>query len=100
MHDQTIGLGAMRMIPGRAFRASNEKKSGRTPVAKNWQVIGGRTFIVEELQWSHVKEELLQLPTVQTNSISAATNASIMKNERWYALKGLPAAPKGNARPT
>jgi hypothetical protein len=98
-HDQTIDFGAMRMIPGRAFRASNTgRKFEGVPVMKKWEKMDGRNFIIEDLRWDWIKSELEVLPIVQTNSVSAATNASIIRNERWYALKGLPPSPKASNR--
>jgi hypothetical protein len=93
LQDQSITLGPMRLAHGRAFLASAPNRKLGTPVAKAWLLADGRRFILERLQWSRIRDDLLGLPDSETNLVAAATNAAISSPARWFASSSLPGAP-------
>ena len=63
--DQTLGFGMMSMIEGRAFGAANEgglqPPENGIPMGKQWLVQGGRSILVEAVQYPNLKPLLDQL---------------------------------------
>ena len=53
LKDDTLSFGEMRMVKGKAFSfgdaAPAASRSGETAVYKSWELMEGRTFLVEEL---------------------------------------------------
>jgi hypothetical protein len=60
--DEILDFGLMKMTRGRAFVAgSNPRQTDSIPVAKQWSVIEGRTFLVEEVPFKSVDQHLKRL---------------------------------------
>ena len=70
--DQSLGFGAMQMIPGRAFLLGENATDTGAMVAKQWVLLDGRQFLVEEVPVDAIVEGLATLPlpapAVQTTS--------------------------------
>ena len=47
--DQSLGFGAMQMVPGRAFLLGNKAVDSGAQVGKQWLLLDGRQFLVEEV---------------------------------------------------
>ena len=66
LNDTALGFGTMKMMRGKAFSVSDQAQAHARakgiPVAKSWQHLSGRTFLVEELPVSKIKPQLDQLP--------------------------------------
>lgn len=60
--DQTLEFGVMQMTPGRAFLLSPSRTNNEIQVAKNWALLDGRRFLVEEVPVEAVANELADLP--------------------------------------
>jgi alpha-tubulin suppressor-like RCC1 family protein len=64
--DTTLAFGTMKMIQGKAFAVGDQlptrTRSRGIPVAKSWQHLSGRTFLVEELPVQKIERQLEQLP--------------------------------------
>jgi hypothetical protein len=89
--DDTIDVGGMRMIPGRAFAAPDARKSLR--VAKEWRNVNGRTLLFERLQYARAQADLQRLSLDSTNSTGVVTNASVSPKRRYFARSDLPPSP-------
>jgi hypothetical protein len=61
--DQTLEFGAMTIGIGKAFSVDAEGATGKEiPVAKQWEKIEGRSFLIEEVLYQKVDEKLKKLP--------------------------------------
>jgi len=61
--DAILSFGDMKMVTGKAFLIGKpETGLKRTRVTKQWLVIGGRTFLVEEIPLSNIAPQLEKLP--------------------------------------
>lgn len=58
--DERLDFGMMKMERGKAFIIGSESNS--VPVDKAWTVTGGRTFLVEQVQFDSVVDQLQTLP--------------------------------------
>lgn len=93
--DQTLSFAAsMRMVPGRAFSLPEAGPRRGVAVGKTLEVVGERRFVVEGVRYSRVRSELLRLPPVGTLLTNASggiiTNASLPRQNRWYAQGTVP----------
>ena len=68
--DELLSFGVVQIPQGKAFLLEN--KSALVPVRKHWTQIAGRTFLVEEVDFSSVAAQLQTLP----ETASAGSNAS------------------------
>jgi hypothetical protein len=72
--DEVLDFGTMKMVQGKAFLVAGGLKPVTTeiPVKKEWVVIDGRTFLIEEIPLTSILEDLRSLPArsaaVQPNS--------------------------------
>lgn len=58
--DETLGFGSLRIVAGKAFSVG---ESGTpVPVYKRWEVIEGRSFLIEATPWRWVAARLAALP--------------------------------------
>lgn len=61
--DETLGFGAMTIGAGKAFSMNASGDAvGHVPVSKAWTPIEGRDFLIEEVHYEKVSEQLQQLP--------------------------------------
>ncbi len=62
--DEALDFGAMKMGGGKAFQLdSNGQSAGSTvPVAKQWQQLEGRDFLIEAVQYPTIRAHLESLP--------------------------------------
>ncbi len=84
MDDTTLAFGTMKMMRGKAFsiggQAQTSARSGGIPVAKSWQHLSGRTFLVEELPVQTIESQLEQLP-VPANASTALNSPNSMRHK-------------------
>jgi hypothetical protein len=84
--DQQISFGSMRLATGKALSLepatnaapalnppSPPRKTPRIPVAKAWEQIGGRTFLLEQIPYNAVTPQVQTLPPRKTASLPAAS---------------------------
>ena len=71
--DQSLGFGAMQMVPGRAFLLGNDAANAGAQVSKQWLLMDGRQFLVEEVPVDAIADGLAKLPLTAMNSGSAKT---------------------------
>jgi hypothetical protein len=91
MHDQTISLGDMTMVPGKAFPSwPGKRQQTGAAVAKQFELLGGKRVISEHVRFAQIKDQLLKLPLSGTTG----TNASAPKATRYFAQGTLPAPVK------
>ena len=69
--DQSLGFGQMQMVLGKAFTLGTDLPP--VSVAKSWQLLDGRQFLVEEVPVNAVIEGLAALPLPATQTSSANT---------------------------
>jgi hypothetical protein len=76
--DQSLGFGAMQMIQGRAFLLGESAAEVGASVSKQWAIIEGRQFLVEEVPVDAIVAGLatLPLPAVQSNPGTPAPTIS------------------------
>ena len=76
--DQSLGFGAMQMVPGRAFLLGNKAVDSGAQVGKQWLLLDGRQFLVEEVPVDAIADGLATLPltAMQPGSGKAAHTAS------------------------
>jgi Concanavalin A-like lectin/glucanases superfamily/Bacterial TSP3 repeat len=60
-NDNSLQFGAMHMIQGKAFILGNG--SNTIHVTKQWQIIQGRTFLVEQVPYAQIAAQLQSLPS-------------------------------------
>jgi RHS repeat-associated protein len=91
LRDQSLGFNGMTMVPGSAFTLGHRHK---IPVAKQFETLSGRHFVVERVRYESIREqvELLPPPGLLTTNTPAGTgtNASVLRSMRWYAQGTLP----------
>ena len=81
--DETLSFGKTKMIRGKAFPLQNAGgQPDNVPTAKSWITVGGRTFLIEEVKYRAVEEQLQALPDQ-----SSLWNSKDSKNSR-IALGG------------
>lgn len=83
--DTELAFGSLRMIKGRAFEISNgheesEKKSDLIPVYKSWEILSGRTFLIEEVPFENLRAKFQGLSTVDRSTKRGAFNRSSNRN--------------------
>ena len=90
--DQTLTFGAMRLVPGRAFKLWDTPWRAGASVMKQWQTFGPRRILVESVRYRQAEQDLLKLP----NPEEAATNktARVASPARWFAEGTAPPMPK------
>ena len=66
--DQSLGFGAMQMIPGRAFLLGANATDAGVSVSKQWQMMDGRQFLVEAVPVDAILEGLAKLPLTAMNA--------------------------------
>jgi len=66
--DQSLAFGKMRMVPGRAFLLGNDAKATKARVSKQWLMMDGRQFLVEEVPVDAIVEGLAKLPLTAMRS--------------------------------
>ena len=84
----------MRMVPGRAFSLrGNANRLLGIPVTKEYGTANGRRFILEQLRYEQIRDELKRLPAPGSGTNSPA-GASLKKPTRWLAsaATGTPAS--------
>jgi archaellum component FlaF (FlaF/FlaG flagellin family) len=69
--DQLLGFGAMQMIPGRAFLLGQNANDAGALVDKQWLLLNGRQFLVEEVPVDAILGGLAALPLTAMNSNSS-----------------------------
>jgi hypothetical protein len=58
--DKVVKLGGMSIGPGTAFSLGQDRKAG-VPVQKQWAVLSGRTFLIEEVPFPRIVRHLRNL---------------------------------------
>jgi hypothetical protein len=75
LSDTTLAFGQMKMVRGKAFSFGDSApiypRTRKIPVYKSWQILEGRTFLVEEVPVQRIKTQLEQLP------IPASANTTV-----------------------
>jgi len=75
--DTTLTFGQMKMVQGKAFAIGDSTaQTKRAPVYKSWQVLQGRTFLVEEVPVARLAAQLGQLPAPANATASAVKSLS------------------------
>lgn len=61
--DQSLVFGQMKIGQGKAFSVDEAgENSGHEPVAKGWQQLEGRDFLIEEVRYENVADQIQKLP--------------------------------------
>jgi hypothetical protein len=68
--DESLGFGLMQMVPGRAFLMGASATDTGAMVDKQWLLLDGRQFLVEEVPVDAILEGLAALPLTAMNSSS------------------------------
>jgi archaellum component FlaF (FlaF/FlaG flagellin family) len=68
LSDQSLGFGAMQMVPGRAFLTGTNATDNGVRVAKSWLLLDGRQFLVEEVPVDAILAGLAALPPTALNA--------------------------------
>ena len=79
MVDDYIDFGAMSIGLGRAFLAGEENESASVGVSKHWQQLEGRDFLIEEVKFTAIHEQLLTLPDREVAAV--LPNSSNLVNQ-------------------
>jgi hypothetical protein len=76
LSDTSLTFGQMKMIQGKAFAVGDTDQAGppsKTPVYKSWQILDGRTFLVEELPVQSITTQLEQLPVPASANVTVSS---------------------------
>jgi RHS repeat-associated protein len=87
--DERLDFGVMKMERGKAFIVGNESYS--VPVNKTWTTVGGRTFLVEQVQFDDVATQLQGLPATSSGGGTNGTGIQQIRDQGFP--KKLPPAP-------
>lgn len=60
--NQTLGFGTMKMVRGKAFFSEKGARKGEVQVDKEWQQLDGRDFLIEEVPFKGITNQLSSLP--------------------------------------
>jgi hypothetical protein len=69
--DESLGFGAMQMVPGKAFLMGQTAQDAGARVNKQWLLLDGRQFLVEEVPVEAIADGLAKLPLTAMNSGSS-----------------------------
>jgi len=103
LSDSILDFGAIRMAWGKAFLVGDPAQSASaglasTPVYKSWQIVDGRSFLVEELPYVRIQAQLNQLADLDKPARHFAATGSGGPSQRlrvWNsALPRFPASSK------
>jgi hypothetical protein len=85
--DQVLHFGTFKMLPGKGFMIGTDTSDrNRVRVTKQWTILQGRTFLIEEIPLSSIAPQLSELP-VRTASITARSGR---RTSRLLASGSLP----------
>ena len=92
--DQELQFGAMTVRRGLAFALAAEPLVGTVPVAKSWEELEGRPFLIESVRWTDLAPLLRNLP------LPGQAGTRSAKDQAWRTAAvtgrlGLPALPRG-----
>jgi archaellum component FlaF (FlaF/FlaG flagellin family) len=71
LDDESLGFGAMQMVPGRAFLMGQNAQDAGAMVSKHWVIVNGRQVLIEEVPVNAILEGLAALPMTAMNSNSS-----------------------------
>ena len=77
LQDTTLSFGQMKMIQGKAFSIADSAQTKGVFVAKSWQHLEGRTFLVEELPVQKIEPQLEQLPVPAKSDTAVNSPVSV-----------------------
>ena len=82
--DEYIDFGAMSIGLGRAFLAGEEADGASVGVSKHWQQLEGRDFLIEEVKFNTIQDQLLTLPErevagIQPNGSNVVNQVSLKR---------------------
>ena len=60
--DERISLGAMEFLTGRGFSVGDGAEDNGVPIAKSFEQIDQRTFLIEKIPWKNIEAEFQKLP--------------------------------------
>ncbi len=80
--DQTLTFGKLKMVPGRAFMVGDNSPAIPNPaqsikVSKQWLKLEGRKFLVEEVPYRKLRDQLQTLPSPGTIASTATTSGRL-----------------------
>jgi archaellum component FlaF (FlaF/FlaG flagellin family) len=78
--DESLGFGAMQMVPGRAFLLGANATDTGAMVDKQWLLLDGRQFLVEEVPVDAILEGLAALPLTAMNANSGKNSHTASKH--------------------
>src|ERR1022692_530258 len=78
--DESLGFGTMQMIPGKAFLLGANATDAGAMVDKQWLLLDGRQFLVEEVPVDAILEGLAALPLTAMNSNSSKNSRTASKH--------------------
>lgn len=84
--DKTLSFGAMKMGPGRAFLLGANGRDEGARVGKNWELIDGRQFLVEEVPVEALADALSILPMAQTVSTTSKQGKMLQMTSHKFQL--------------
>jgi VCBS repeat-containing protein len=90
--DRILDFGDMKITPGAAFELGGvENKDQTIPVQKHWQILEGRTFLIEEVSYRRCNPRLSLLPQHAQAAIKPKKNGIIglVSNKRLLPEKRL-----------
>lgn len=74
--DELLDFGTLQMPLGKAFSLDRTNSDAQIPVAKTWQKMSGRDFLVEEVEVNAIAKDLEDLPKARGASLNSITNAA------------------------
>jgi hypothetical protein len=95
MTDENLDFGKTKIAPGKAFPLGNtSRRVGGVPTGKSWITVQGRTFLIEEVKYKTVEQELQNLPPQSglfkgRDSKAARTAKNLRGRNRSSALQKL-----------
>lgn len=97
--DEVLKFGSLTMIPGRAFKTPRTRDDAGVPVTKTWEVIEGRTVLIERVPYQRITRALRTLPVSSvalTNSTPTEVTNGLnrSRSRRFAAQAALPLQPK------
>jgi hypothetical protein len=97
MRDEILDFGTLYLQPGRAFSLETPSpKQARVTVSKRWEVIDGRSILIEELDWPALSRAIQSVPRLR-GACTPSTNLNSIASTP-FRIPGIDRRPRP-ARP-
>jgi hypothetical protein len=92
--DEILGFGEFVLATGRAFSTTDNPRGSFAPVAKEFEKIHGRSFLIESVEYRSIQDRLEGLPKCEQSPAPLAKRSGKSHSTLLATLPSLPAVPR------